>query len=429
MIVTIAFLILFALLLLRTPIAAATGLVGIGGLAVYQGIGPALSQIGIIATETVLTYEFAVIPLFILMGAFISRSGIAEELYRACHALVGHRRGGLAVATVIACGGFGAVCGSSLATAATMSRVAYPPMKKYGYSDALASGSIAAGGTLGILIPPSIALVFYGILTETDIGQLFIAGLLPGVVGILLYAAAVVAVTTLDRKAGPAAERMPLRDRLKALRDVWATGLLFVIVMGGIYGGFFSPTESAGIGAVGALLITAARGRASLAMVRDALTDAAHTTVALIAILIGAFLFANLINVASVPQALVAWIGAMDVPPLVVILAIIGVYLVLGCVLESMSMMLLTVPVFYPLVASLGYDLIWFGIVVVVVTEISLITPPIGLNVFVLRAVLPDVRLASVFRGVMPFIAADVVRLALILFVPWLSLALPQLMR
>ena len=429
MIVAIAFLILFALLLLRTPIAVATGMVGIGGLAVYQGIGPALSQVGIIATETVLTYEFAVIPLFILMGAIISRSGIAEELYRACHALIGHRRGGLAIATVVACGGFGAVCGSSFATAATMSRVAFPPMKRYGYSDALASGSIAAGGTLGILIPPSIALVFYGILTETDIGQLFIAGLLPGVIGILLYAGAVIAVTLVDRDAGPAADRLPLAARLRALRDVWATGLLFMIVMGGIYGGLFSPTESAGIGAIGALLITAARGRASWSMLREALADATTTTVALIAILIGAFLFANLINVANVPQALVTWIESLDLAPLAVILAIIAIYLVLGCVLESISMMLLTVPVFYPLVESLGYDLVWFGILVVVVTEISLITPPIGLNVFVLQAVLPQVRIAAVFRGVMPFIAADVVRLLLILFVPWLSLALPQLMR
>lgn len=419
---------LLILLALGLPVGVALGILAVILGDLYGFLSP-LPALGDIMWGASTDFLLTSVPMFILMGELLLRSGVAAETYDGIDPYVSRVPGGIMHTNIASCALFAATSGSSVATAATISTLAVPNMNRLGYNPSLFLGSLAAGGTLGILIPPSIALVFYGILTETDIGQLFIAGLLPGVVGILLYAAAVVAVTTLDRKAGPAAERMPLRDRLKALRDVWATGLLFVIVMGGIYGGFFSPTESAGIGAVGALLITAARGRASLAMVRDALTDAAHTTVALIAILIGAFLFANLINVASVPQALVAWIGAMDVPPLVVILAIIGVYLVLGCVLESMSMMLLTVPVFYPLVASLGYDLIWFGIVVVVVTEISLITPPIGLNVFVLRAVLPDVRLASVFRGVMPFIAADVVRLALILFVPWLSLALPQLMR
>lgn len=420
---------LAVLLFLRAPIAVATALTGLAGLIALQGWKAAFSQVGIIATETVLTYEFAVIPLFIVMGAFIARSGIAEELFNACYALVGQLRGGLALSTIAACGGFGAVSGSSLATAATMSGIAYPQMKRYGYSDELATGSIAAGGTLGILIPPSIALVFYGIMTETDIGELFIAGIVPGLIGILFYMGAVGVVVTLNPAAGPAGEPMSLRARLKAFAGVWSTIALFGLVMGGIYAGLFSPTESAGVGACGALLIALLRGKASMAMVLASLRDGMRTTVQLMMILIGSFIFANLVNAGRVPQALVAWVESMQLAPILVILVIVGIYVVLGCVLESISMMLLTVPVFYPLVASLGYDLVWFGIVVVVVVEISLITPPVGLNVFVLKSVLPGVRLTTIFRGVFPFVLADVLRAALIIGVPSISLALPALMR
>ncbi|MGB0750084.1 MAG: TRAP transporter large permease [Magnetospiraceae bacterium] len=424
MIITIAFIILAFMLFIRVPIAVATGLVGICGIAAFQSWNAAFTQVGIIATETVLTYEFAVIPLFILMGALISRSGIASELYQASYALVGHWRGGLAISTVVSCGGFGAVCGSSLATAATMSRIAYPQMKKYGYKDSLATGSIAAGGTLGILIPPSIALVFYGILTETNIGDLFLAGIIPGIMGMFLYVAAVMYTTMRDPESGPAGEKMPPKERLKALLNVWSTTVLFVIVMGGIYGGFFSPTESAGIGAVGALLIAFFRGHANWEMIWQALTDATHTTVSMMMILIGAFLFANLVNVASLPQAITGWVSSLDVAPIVVIFIMVGIYIILGSLLESISMMLLTVPLFFPLVTSLGYDAVWFGILVVVVVEISLITPPVGLNVFILSSVLKEVPLKTIFHGVFPFIGADVVRLLLVIFVPWLSLAL-----
>ncbi|WP_443096376.1 TRAP transporter large permease [Stappia taiwanensis] len=429
MILTISVVTLLVLLLLRVPIAVATGLVGLCGLAAFQGWPAAFAQVGIIATETVLTYEFAVIPLFIVMGAFIARSGIAEELFQACYAFVGHWRGGLALSTVAACGGFGAVSGSSFATAATMSRIAYPQMKRFGYRDDLATGSIAAGGTLGILIPPSIALVFFGIITESDIGALFMAGILPGILGIVLYAAAVLFVVARNPEAGPAGARSNWQQRIAALRGIWAVLLLFGLVMGGIYGGLFSPTESAGIGAAGALLIAVLRGRASLEMVRTALADGIATTVALMAILIGSFLFANLVNVARLPQDLTAAIESLGVAPLAVIFLIILIYLVLGCILESISMMLLTVPVFYPLVVSLGYDLVWFGVLVVVVVEISLITPPVGLNVFVLRSVLQEVPLSRIFRGVVPFVVADVARVLLVVFVPWLSLALPAYLK
>lgn len=425
----VCFIALAVLLFLRTPIAVATGLVGLVGLAVLQGWTAAFSQVGTIATETVLTYEFAVIPLFIVMGAFIARSGIAEELFNACYAIVGHYRGGLALSTIVACGGFGAVSGSSLATAATMSGIAYPQMKRYNYADTLATGSIASGGTLGILIPPSIALVFYGIMTETDIGELFMAGVVPGLIGIALYCLAVLYVVYRDPAAGPSGVKLSLPERLKALAGIWSTVALFGLVMGGIYAGLFSPTESAGIGAAGALLIAWVRGKASLEMISASLRDAMNTTVSLMMILIGSFIFANLVNAARLPQALVGWVEGLGVAPIVVILLIVGIYVILGCVLESISMMLLTVPVFYPLVASLGYDLIWFGIVVVVVVEISLITPPVGLNVFVLKSVLPEVRLTTIFRGVMPFVMADFIRAGLIIGLPSLSLMLPALMR
>ncbi len=308
-----------------------------------------------------------------------------------------------------------------------MSRIAYPQMKKRGYSDRLSTGSIAAGGKLGILIPPSIALVFFGIITETDISALFMAGILPGIVGVILYGLAVLYVVVRDPNAGPAGEKMPWKDRIHNLMKIWMVLLLFGIVMGGIYAGFFSPTESASIGAAGAFLIAALRGRANLTMIKSALTDGLSTTVSLMLILIGSFIFANLVNVARLPQDMVSFINALDIAPIAVIFVIIGIYLILGCVLESISMLLLTVPVFYPLVVSLGYDLVWFGILVVVVVEISLISPPIGLNVFVLRSVLREVKLSTVFKGVVPFIAADIVRLLLVVFISWLSLLLPNL--
>ena len=332
------------------------------------------------------------------------------------------------MATVVACGGFSAICGSSLATAATMSKVAMPPMRRYGYSDRLASASIAAGGTLGILIPPSVVLVIYGILTEQSIGKLFIAGILPGLLGILLYLLAVRFTVWRDPASGPAGERAGAARRLNSLRNSWATLALFLVVIGGIYGGVFTPTEAAGVGAGGALLIALIRRRMTLADLATCLVEAVETSVSLFAILIGALLFSNFVNRAGLPDGLLGLVTGFDLTPMGVIVAILLVYLLLGCVFESLSMMLLTVPIFYPLVESLGFDLIWFGIIVVVVTEISLITPPVGLNVFVLRGVLGDVTTATIFRGVTPFWIADILRLAILVGIPAISLFLPSLM-
>ncbi|MCB2009888.1 MAG: TRAP transporter large permease [Geminicoccaceae bacterium] len=413
---------------LGLPIAFSMGLVGVAGFALLSNMTGALGMAARLTVDTAQNYGLSVIPLFILMGTFVNRAGLASELYTASNAFLGHRRGGLAMATVVACGGFSAICGSSLATAATMSKVAMPPMRRYGYSDRLASASIAAGGTLGILIPPSVVLVIYGILTEQSIGKLFIAGILPGLLGILLYLLAVRFTVWRDPASGPAGERAGTARRLSSLRNSWATLALFLVVIGGIYGGVFTPTEAAGVGAGGALLIALVRRRMTLADLATCLVEAVETSVSLFAILIGALLFSNFVNRAGLPDGLLGLVTGFDLTPMGVIVAILLVYILLGCVFESLSMMLLTVPIFYPLVESLGFDLIWFGIIVVVVTEISLITPPVGLNVFVLRGVLGDVTTATIFRGVTPFWIADILRLAILVLVPAISLFLPSLM-
>ncbi len=424
-----AFAAMLLLAFARVPIAFAMGLVGFAGFALKINPSASLAMVGAVTYETGLSYSLSVVPLFVLMGNLVTRAGLSEELYKASHAFLGHRRGGLAMATIVACGGFSAICGSSIATAATMAKVAVPPMRRYGYSEALASGSVAAGGTLGILIPPSVVLVIYGILTQQNIGKLFIAGVLPGLLAILCYIGAVMLTVRLDPKSGPPTERVPMAERMRALKSVWGVIVLFAIVLGGIYGGVFTPTEAAGIGAFGAFVFAVWRCGWSLKFIRDALVESAVTTGMMFTILIGALIFANFVNLTSMPGELIALTDRFSSTPLLVIFGICVIYVVLGCVLESMSMILLTVPMFYPVVAHLGFDLVWFGIIVVVVTEISLITPPVGLNVFVLRSVLPDIPTATVFRGVLPFVGADIVRLTLLVLFPAISLYLTQFVR
>ncbi len=432
----IAFAILLVLVGLRVPIAFAMGLVGYVGFGLAVGWSPSMAMAVNVTYETGLAYSLSVVPLFILMGNFVRQAGLSDELYTASYAFLGHRRGGLAMATVVACGGFSAVCGSSLATAATMSKVAMPPMRRFGYADSLAAGSIAAGGTLGILIPPSVILVIYGIMTESDIGRLFIAGIVPGILGIGLYLVAVMITVRLNPASGPPGERMAWPERWRALRGVWGVLVLFTLVIGGIYGGVFTPTEAGGIGAFGGFLFALLRGRLGWRDLVQILTESVRTTAMIFTILIGALIFSNYINVAGLPARLGELVTSYGLSPLLVVLLIMLIYVALGCVLESLSMILLTVPVFYPLVQGLDFGtmidpdmvLIWFGIVIVVVTEISLITPPVGLNVFVLNGMLPDVRLATIFKGVTPFWILDIVRLALLVLIPSISLWLPSLM-
>ena len=430
----IGFAALLALVFLRVPIAIAMGLVGFFGFAHMVSMNAATSMVANAAYETGVSYTLSVVPLFVMMGNFVTRAGLSGELYRASNAFLGHFKGGLAMATIVACGGFSAVCGSSIATAATMSKVTMPSMRQYGYSDALAAGSIASGGTLGILIPPSVILVIYGVMTESDIGKLFIAGILPGLIGVLLYLAAVRFTVWRNPKAGPPAERSDWTERRAALADTSAVLLLFVLIIGGIYGGVFTPTEAAGMGAAGAFLITLWRRKLTLPLLIDVLVDTVQTTAMLFTVLIGATIFANFINFADLPNILIDWLTGFELTPATILLLILCVYLVLGCVLESLSMILLTVPVFYPLVVGLDFGLtpeetlIWFGIIVVVATEISLITPPIGMNVFVLKTTLPDIPMKRVFAGVTPFWIADIIRLALLVGFPALSLWLPSAM-
>ncbi|MGR2738660.1 TRAP transporter large permease [Billgrantia sp. Q4P2] len=420
---------LLLLAFLRVPLAFAMGIVGFAGFYYLTGNWSAAEAMAARrVVDTAMDYGLSVIPLFILMGNLVSHAGLSDALFRASNGFLGHRKGGQAMATIVACGGFSAICGSSLATCATMGRVAMPQMRKYGYKDTLASASIAAGGTLGILIPPSVMLVIYGILTETSIRELFAAGFIPGILGIVLYLGSVKWVLWRDPEAGPAGERVAWPERMRALKSVGSTLALFVLVIGGIYLGVFTPTEAAGIGAMGAFLIALWRRALTPQVLMNVLMDTVRTTAMLFAVVLTALIFANFINRAGLPSDLLAFVNGLDIAPFLVILVILAIYVLLGCVFESMSMLLLTVPVFFPVVAGLGFDLVWFGILVVIVIEISLITPPVGMNVFVLRAVLPDVSTGTIFRGVTPFWVAGMARALLVLVFPGIVLFLPQLL-
>jgi tripartite ATP-independent transporter DctM subunit len=407
------------------PIAFAMGLVGFFGLAIVRGWNPALSSAGTLMYETGFSYTLSVVPLFILMGNFVSRAGLSQELFRAAYAFIGHWRGGLAMSTIVACAGFGSICGSSIATAATMARVAYPSMRQFGYSDTLACGAIASGGTLGILIPPSVIMVIYALMTEVNIGAMFAAGLIPGVLATLLLMAAVAWQTWRDPKSGPRGERTPWPERLRALRGVWGVIVLFVVVMGGIYGGVFTATEGASIGAFGAFVFALARRALTWQTLVDVLVESSRTTAMLFGILIGALIFANFVNFTSMPDDLRNFVSQFQLHPMAVIVAICAIYVLLGTAMEELSMILLTVPVLFPLVVHLGFDPIWFGILVVVVVEIGLISPPVGMNLFVLRTLLPHVSTMTIYRGVAPFVVADVIRLAILIAFPVISTWLP----
>jgi C4-dicarboxylate transporter DctM subunit len=416
---------------MRVPIALAMGIVGIAGYAYMRdwSWGGAMAMVQTKVYETGRNYTLSVVPLFILMGNLVTRAGMSQELFRAANAFIGHLRGGLAMATIVACAGFGAICGSSIATAATMAKVAYPPMKRFGYSDALATGAVAAGGTLGILIPPSTIMVIYGIMTETNIGKLFAAGVLPGILATFLLCVAVQYVTWRDPEAGPRGARASWGERLAALKDVWGVVLLFSVVMGGIYGGVFTTTEGAGIGAFGAMLFAFARKALDWKGLYGALVESARTTSMLFMILIGALMFAEFVNITTMPKDLTGFVTRFELHPIMVVVAICTIYVILGTAMEELSMILLTIPLFFPIIVHLGYDPVWFGILVVVVVEIGLISPPVGMNLFVLNTLLPEVPTRTIFRGVLPFMLADCVRLAILIAFPAISLYLPSLMK
>jgi len=422
----IGFVVLFALMLLRVPVGMAMGLVGVGGFAYLVDGGAALKIVGHTTARTVTDYNFAVIPLFLLMGSFATTSGMSRELFRAANSFLGHLRGGLGIATIAACGGFAAICGSSVATAATFSRVAYPEMRRFGYPQSFATGVIAAGGTLGIMIPPSTVFAVYGLITEQDVGKLFIAGVMPGILAISMYMMTITLIGMAKPGFLPPGQRSTVKERLASLRDVWATLLLFAFVIGGLYGGLFTATEAAGAGAGGAFLIGIARGRLSRADIMRSLLETTRTTAAVFTVLIGALLFGYFLTVTQTPQKLTEFLTGLGVGRYGVLALIMVMYLILGCLMDALAMIILTVPIVFPVIVALGFDPIWFGVIIVMTVELGLIHPPVGMNIFVIKSVVDDVKISTIFYGVLPFIVTDLLRLVILIAFPIIALWLPS---
>ncbi len=421
--------VMLLLMVLRVPIGVAMGVVGSIGFAYMNGWDAAMSLLGLVPYGTVSNFTLTVLPLFVLMGHFATMAGLSQELYDTANRWFGHFRGGLAMATVVACGGFAAICGSSLATAATMGAIALPEMRKVGYNAKLATGCVAAGGTLGILIPPSVMFVIYGFLTEQSIGKLLLAGILPGVVLVALFVLTIAVVTWIDPSLGPAVARTSLLERLAALRRVWGVIALFLLVIGGMYVGVFTATEAAAIGACGAFLFAAVRRKITRRSLAAALMATTTTTAMIFAILIGAIILGYFMAVTKVPMALAAFFSGLPVSPTLVMIFIIVTYVILGGLMDSLAMVLLTVPIFFPVIQALGYDPIWFGVVLVVLVEVGLITPPIGMNVFVISGMSKDVSIQGVFLGTAPFLVAMGVLLVLLMLFPDLALFIPRTMK
>jgi tripartite ATP-independent transporter DctM subunit len=427
----VGFVVMMLLIMLRMPIAIALFLGGTIGFAMLAGIAPVLGLLNEAPYSRVATHSLTVIPLFILMGQFASRGGISQALYRSARAWVGHFRGGIAMATIGGCAAFGAICGSSVATGATMATIALPEMRRYGYSGALSTGALAAGGTLGILIPPSLILVIYAILTEQSLAHLFVAAIIPGLIAVLGYGIAIWAYVRIDPSAGPAAEPEGWRARIGSLQAVWPVALIFIVVIGGIYQGVFTPTEGAAVGAAATGVLSWTVGGMRFDGVTAALLDTARITGMIFLILVGAEFYSSFLALSQLPQALAAWIAGLGWSPLAVVLLIIVIYLALGCVMDTLAMILVTIPVFLPVMIGLDLGMsqeatmIWFGIVVLTVAEVGLITPPIGINVFVINSMARDVPMTETFKGIVPFFLSDVVRIAIIVTVPatatWLA--------
>jgi tripartite ATP-independent transporter DctM subunit len=417
---------LFVLMLLRVPVGMAMGLVGVAGFGYLTGGAPALKIVGHTTMRSVTDWNFAVVPLFLLMGSFATNSGMSRELFRAANAFMGHMRGGLGIATIAACGGFAAICGSSVATAATFSRVAYPEMRRYGYPQSFSTGVIAAGGTLGVMIPPSTVLAIYGIITEQDIGKLFMAGVVPGIIAILMYMATILLIVRARPGYLPAGKPATWGERWHATRGVWATVVLFLFVIGGIYGGLFTPTEAAGMGATGAFILGVIRRRLAGPEILRSLLEATRTTAAVFTVLIGAILFGYFLAITQVPQKVTMFLTGLGIGSYGVLVLIMIMYLVLGTLMDALGMIILTVPIVFPVIKELGFDPIWFGVIIVMVAELGLIHPPVGMNIFVIKSVVEDVKISTIFMGVLPFIFTDLLRLAILIAFPILALWLPS---
>jgi C4-dicarboxylate transporter, DctM subunit len=424
----LGFVSLFVLMLLRVPVGMAMGLVGVTGYSYIVGVGPALKLVGQTSMRTVTDYTFGVIPMFMLMGALVSVSGVSRELFKAANSMIGHLRGGLGVATVLACGGFAAICGSSVATAATFSAVAYPEMRRFNYPQSFSTGVIAAGGTLGAMLPPSTVLAVYAILTQQDIGKLFMAGILPGLLAMLMYVITIAIIVKVRPAWLPAGELKPWSERLQDLKNVWAPMVLFLFVIGGLYGGFFTPTEAGGVGASGAFILGVLRGKLNRTNTKEALLQATRTAAAVFTVLIGALLFGYFLTITESPQKLTTFLTSLGVGRYGVLAMIMVMYLILGCLMDAMAMIILTVPIIFPVVIALGFDPIWFGIIIVMTVELGLIHPPVGMNVFVIKSVVKDVSFTTIFKGVLPFVVTDIIRLIILIAFPVIALWLPSKM-
>ena len=418
---------MLVLLFLGVPIGFCMAVVGTAGMFYLVNPSAGLTLLQTVPYDTTSNYSLTVLPLFILMGAFAFHTGLSRDLYQLVYRWLGHLPGGLAIATVGGCAGFAAVSGSSLATAATMGMVALPEMKRYKYDPALATGCIAAGGSIGILIPPSVILIIYGIITSQSIATLFIAGFIPGILEALFYILTIYYICKRNPNMGPPGERSTFRLRMLSFKDTWGVLILFLFVIGGLYFGIFTPTEAGGMGAFGALIFIFVRRKFNLKSFFSSLEDSAKTTSMCFILLIGAMMLGYFLTITQLPFALSEFVSGLPVHRYLILILILIVYLILGCVMDSLSIVLLTVPIFFPVIKSLGFDPIWFGILMVRVVEIGMITPPIGINVFIIKGVAGDVPMYTIFRGIMPFLVADLVHLALLLIVPQITLFLPRL--
>lgn len=426
-----SFPILLILIFMRIPIAIAMLSVGfLGNYVVTHSTGMMLSQMKHLVYGTFSNYSFSIIPLFLLMGQFATIGGMSAGLFKAAETWLGHRKGGVAMAAIGACAGFGAICGSSLATAATMGQVALPELRKYGYSGPLATGTLAAGGTLGILIPPSVILVIYAILTEQNIAKLFLAAFIPGILAAISYMICIAVYVRVVPNSGGVRERVPYAERFRALAAVWPVLVIFLAVVGGIYGGIFTPTEAAAVGAAGTGLIALFSGQLTWQKTIQAFLSTGASTAMIFMIVLGAGFFNNFLALTQVPQHTAEWVGALSVSPWMILTIVLLLYLGFGCVMDSLSMILLTVPIFYPIMTALDFGMspadfgLWFGILVLIVVEVGLITPPVGMNLFVINSMAKDIPISQTFRGTLPFVVTDIARVVLLTAVPSLTLGL-----
>ncbi len=418
---------LLVLFLLKMPVAFAMAFVGFIGFAYLSGPEPALSLLAQDIYHTFSSYPLSVIPLFILMGTFAFASGISKRLYNTAYCWTGQLRGGLTIATVLACAGFAAICGSTAATAATMGKIALPEMKKYKYDNTLATGTVAAAGTLGILIPPSTVLIVYGILTEESIGRLFLAGVLPGILLSLAFVITVAFLCLRNPDLGPPGSPASWHEKVKATKGVIEAIVLFLLAIGGLFLGWFSPTQAGAIGAGGALIIGLVRRQLSWQTFFEAGKEALRTSCMVLFIITGAVIFGHFMAISTIPFILADWIGQLPIPPLAVMAVLIFIYFIGGFFMDSMALVVVTIPIFFPIVMKLGFDPIWFGVIVVLVAEMGVITPPVGVNVFVIKGIAPEVPLFVIFRGIIPFLAALIIVTIILLFIPQIATYLPSL--